>query len=46
LARFENTILKHSGNADRLALANLPVTFLLATVNLLPVLLCSLIPAL
>lgn len=46
LARFENTCLKHLGNAVRLALAHLPVTFLLTTVNLLPILLCVLIPAL
>ncbi len=46
LARFENTFSRHLSNAVRLALANLPVTFLITTVNLLPVLLCLLIPAL
>ena len=45
LARFENTFPNHLGNAARLALANLPVTFLLTAVNLLPLLLCVLIPA-
>lgn len=44
LARFENTFSRHLGNAARLALANLPVTFLLTAVNLLPLLLCVLIP--
>ena len=45
LARFENTFPNHLSNAARLAVANLPVTFLLTTVNLLPLLLCVLIPA-
>ena len=44
LARFENTFSNHLSNAARLALVNLPVTFLLTTVNLLPLLLCLLIP--
>ena len=44
LARFENTFPNHLSNAARLALANLPVTFLLTAVNLLPLLLCVLIP--
>lgn len=44
LARFENTFSNHLSNAARLALVNLPVTFLLTTVNLLPLLLCMLIP--
>ena len=44
LARFENTFSRHLGNAVRLALANLPVTFLITAVNLLPVLLCLLLP--
>lgn len=39
LARFENAFLHHLGNAARMAVANLPVTFLLTAVNLLPVLL-------
>lgn len=39
IARFENTFARHLGNAGRLALADLPVTFLLTTVNLLPLLL-------
>lgn len=38
LARFENTFLHHLGNAARMAVANLPVTFMLTAVNLLPVL--------
>ena len=45
LARFENTFPNHLSNAARLAVANLPVTFLLTTVNLLPLLLRVLIPA-
>ena len=44
LSRFENTFSRHLGNAVRLALANLPVTFLITVVNLLPVLLCLLLP--
>ena len=44
LARFENTFSRHLNNAVRLALVNLPVTFLLTAVNLLPLLLCLLIP--
>lgn len=38
LACFENTFSRHLGNAARLALANLPVTFFITAVNLLPVL--------
>lgn len=45
LARYENTCLNHLGNAVRLSLANLPVTFLLTAVNFLPLLICLLIPA-
>ena len=45
LARFENTFSNHLSNAARLAVANLPVTFLLTIVNLLPLLLCVLIPS-
>ena len=44
LARFENTFSRHLNNAVRLSLVNLPVTFLLTAVNLLPLLLCLLIP--
>ena len=44
LARFENIFSRHLSNAVRLSLVNLPVTFLLTTVNLLPLLLCLLIP--
>ena len=44
LARFENTVSRHLNNAVRLSLVNLPVTFLLTAVNLLPLLLCLLIP--
>ena len=46
IARFQNTFLRHLGNAVRLSLANLPVTFLLTLVNLLPLLSVMLIPAL
>ena len=46
LARFENTFLRHFGNAVRLAVANLPVTFLLTAVNLLPLLLSIFVPEL
>lgn len=45
LARYENTFLKHLGNAAKLAVANLPVTVLVTAVNLLPLLLAILIPA-
>ena len=44
LSRFENTVSRHLNNAVRLSLVNLPVTFLLTAVNLLPLLLCLLIP--
>ncbi len=44
LARFENTFSRHLANAWRLAAANLPVTFLLVTVNLLPLLLAVFLP--
>lgn len=46
LARYENTFLQHIGNAGRLAVVNLPVTFLLTAVNLLPVLLSLFFPRL
>lgn len=46
LARFENTFSRHLGNAARLAVVNLPVTFLLTIVNLLPLLLGTFLPAL
>ena len=45
LARFENTFPNHLSNAARLAVANLPVTFFLTAVNLLPLLLRVSIPA-
>lgn len=45
-ARFENTFPKHLGNAMRLAVANLPVTFMITTVNLLPLLLGLFAPSL
>ena len=45
LSRFENAFPNHLSNAVRLSLVNLPVTFLLTIVNLLPLLLCVLIPA-
>lgn len=45
LARYENTFPKHVGNAARLALANLPVTFFLTAVNLLPLLLGIFFPS-
>lgn len=38
LAQFENTFSRHLGNAIWLSMSNLPTTFFLATVNLLPVL--------
>lgn len=44
LACFENTFSKHLGNAARLALANLPVTFFITAVNLLPVLVILFLP--
>lgn len=46
LARYENTFFHHLGNAARLALANLPVTVLITAVNLLPLLISLLFPAL
>ncbi len=46
LARFENTFSHHLSNAVRLSLANLPVTVLMTTVNLLPLLIGLLFPAL
>lgn len=46
LARFENTFSHHLGNAVRLSLANLPVSFLITTVNLLPLLISFLVPSL
>lgn len=45
-ARFNNTFVRHLGNAARLAVANLPVTFLITGVNLLPVILPLLLPQL
>ena len=45
LARSENTFSRHLSNAVRLSLVNLPVTSLLTAVNLLPLLLCVLIPS-
>lgn len=46
LARYENTFFNHLGNAARLALVNLPVTVLITAVNLLPLLIGLLFPAL
>lgn len=46
LAQFENTFPRHFGNAAKLALANLPVTFFLVLMNLLPLLLVMLLPEL
>ena len=46
LARFQNTFPQHFGNAAKLALVNLPVTFLMTAVDLLPLLLSNFIPAL
>lgn len=45
-ARFNNTFVRHLGNAARLAVANLPVTFLITGVNLFPVILPLLLPQL
>ena len=44
LACFENTFSRHLGNAVRLALANLPVTFFITAVNLLPILVLLFLP--
>jgi len=44
LAQFENTFPRHLGNAAKLALACLPVTFLLTIVDLLPLLLTMFLP--
>lgn len=44
LACFENTFSRHLGNAARLALANLPITFFITAVNLLPVLVLLFLP--
>lgn len=46
LARYENTFSRHLSNAARLALANLPITVLITAVNLLPLLISLLFPAL
>ena len=46
LAGFDNTFPHHLVNAAKLALANLPVTCLMTLVNLLPLLLALLFPAL
>ena len=46
LAHFDNTFSGHLKNAGCLALANLPVTFLLTAVNLWPFLLSMLFPQL
>lgn len=46
LARFEAGFPQQLLNAGKLALANLPVTFLLAAVNLLPLLMITLLPEL
>lgn len=46
LAQFENTFPRHFSNAAKLALANLPITFLVVLVNLLPLLLTMLLPEL
>ncbi len=46
LARYDNTFLRQLGNAGRLALANLPVSCLLLVVNLLPLLVSMVFPAL
>lgn len=44
IACFENRFCRHLGNAARLALANLPVTFFVTAVNLLPVLTAVFLP--
>lgn len=46
LASFDNTFPHHFANALKLALANLPVTCLMTLINLLPLLLTLLFPAL
>lgn len=45
LAQFENTFLRHFRNTALLTLMNLPVTFLLVIVNLLPLLCVLLFPS-
>lgn len=44
LACFDNSFSAHLGNAARLALANLPITFFVTTVNLLPFLILIFLP--
>lgn len=44
LACFDNSFFRHLGNAARLALANLPVTFFVTAVNLLPFLVPVFLP--
>lgn len=44
LACFDNSFSAHLGNAARLALANLPITLFVTTVNLLPFLILILLP--
>lgn len=44
IACFENRFCQHLGNAARLALANLPVTFFVTAVNLSPVLTAVFLP--
>ena len=44
LACFENTFSRHFGNAVRLALARLPITFFITAVNLLPILVLLFLP--
>ena len=46
ISRYDNTFLRHLGNAARLALANLPVTVLLTAVNLFPLWIGFFVPAL
>ena len=46
LACYENSFPRHLGNAGRLALANLPVTFFVTAVNLSPVLVSLFLPRL
>lgn len=45
LAHFKNTFSKHFENAGRLAIVNLPVTFFLTAVNLLPLLFLIFVPS-
>lgn len=46
ISRFDNTFTRHLANAVKLAVVNLPVTFLLLAVNLMPLLVGMFVPKL